>query len=100
MATTLLDTFRVLAAFSAPRCSLAGAPWEAYVDWAIVNGLAALAAYNLEYRLAGGDAPEWARDQLLSVYQGTANDNVMKLVNFKRIVDKLEGRRIIVLGAA
>ena len=59
-----------------------------------------MAAYNLEYRLAGGDAPEWARDQLLSVYQGTANDNVMKLVNFKRVVDKLEGRKVVVLGGA
>ncbi len=100
MAPTLLDTFRVLSAFSPTRQSLADAPWDAYVDWAIANGLAALSAYNLEYRLAGGDAPEWARDQLLSVYQGTANDNVMKLVNFKRIVDKLEGRKVLVLGGA
>ena len=100
MPPTLLDTFRVLASFSPPRQSLAGAPWDEYVDWAIANGLASLAAYNLEYRLAGGDAPEWARDRLLSVYQGTANDNVMKLVNFKRLVDDLEGRRIVLLGGA
>jgi len=100
MPPTLLDTFRVLSGFSPPRRSLAGAPWEAYVDWAIANGLAALAAYNLEYRLAGGDAPEWARDRLLSVYQGTANDNVMKLVNFKHVVDELEGRKVVVLGGA
>jgi hypothetical protein len=100
MPSTLLETFRVLSSFSPPRRSLAGAPWDAYVDWAIANGLAALAAYSLEYRLAGGDAPQWARDQLLSVYQGTANDNVMKLVNFKRVVDKLEGRRVVVLGGA
>jgi hypothetical protein len=100
MPPTLLDTFRVLAAFSPKRQSLEGAPWDAYVDWAIANGLAALAAYNLEYRLAGGDAPEWARDRLLSIYQGTANDNVMKLVNFKRLVDDLEGRRLVVLGGA
>ena len=100
MAPTLLDTFRVLSSFSPPCQSLADAPWDAYVEWAIANGLAALSAYNLEYRLAGGDAPEWARDQLLSVYQGTANDNVMKLVNFKRVVDKLEGRKVFVLGGA
>ncbi len=100
MSPTLLDTFRVLAAFSPKRQSLKGAPWEAYVDGAIANGLASLAAYNLEYRLAGGDAPEWVRDRLLSIYQGTANDNVMKLVNFKRIVDDLEGRKVVVLGGA
>jgi hypothetical protein len=100
MPPTLLETFRVLSSFSPRRRALAGAPWDTYVPWAIAHGLAALAAYTLEYRLAGADAPEWARDQLLSVYQGTANDNVMKLVNFKRVVDKLEGRRIVVLGGA
>ena len=100
MAPSLLDTFRVLASFSPARNSLRGAPWERYVDWAIVQGLAPLAAYNLEYRLAGGGAPERAHDKLLSVYQGSLNDNVMKLVNFKRAVDELEGRRIVLLGAA
>src|SRR5215469_18876794 len=100
MAPSLLDTFRVLASFSPARTSLRGAPWDQYVDWAIAQGLAPLAAYNLEYRLGGGGAPEWARDRLLSVYQGSLNDNVMKLVNFKRAVDELEGRRIVLLGAA
>jgi hypothetical protein len=100
MAPSLLDTFRVLASFSPARTSLRGAPWEEYVDWAISQGLAPLAAYNLEYRLGGASAPEWARDRLLSIYQGSVNDNVMKLVNFKRAVDELEGRRIVLLGAA
>ncbi len=100
METTLLDMFRALSAFSPPRASLKDAPWEAYVDWAIGQGLAPLAAYNLEYRMGGADAPEWARDRLLSIYQGSVNDNVMKLVNFKRAVDALEGRQLILLGAA
>ena len=100
MAPSLLDTFRILASFSPARVSLRDAPWETYTDWAIAQGLAPLAAYNLEYRLGGAGAPEWARDRLLSVYQGSLNDNVMKLVNFKRAVDALEGRRIVLLGAA
>src|SRR5713101_6273288 len=100
MATSLLDTFRVLSAFDPPRCSLADAPWDEYVDWAIAQGLGPLSAYNLEYRLAGAGAPEWARDRLLSVYQGSLNDNVMKLVNFKRTIDDLEGRKVVLLGAA
>jgi hypothetical protein len=95
-----METFRVLASFEPRRASLAGAPWEEYTDWAIAQGLAPLAAYNLEYRLAGAGAPEWARDRLLSVYQGSINDNVMKLVNFKQIVDELEGRKLLVMGAA
>src|SRR5712692_9795479 len=100
MATSLLDTFRVLSAFDPPRCSLADAPWDEYVDWAISQGVAPLSAYNLEYRLAGGGAPEWARDRLLSVYQGSLNDNVMKLVNFKRAIDDLDGERVVLLGGA
>jgi hypothetical protein len=100
MAPSLLDTFRILASFSPQRVSLRGAPWESYVDWAIANGLAPLAAYNLEYRLGGAGAPEWAKDRLLSVYQGSLNDNVLKLVNFKRAVDEIEGRRIVLLGGA
>jgi hypothetical protein len=55
--TSLLDTFRVLSSFDPPRQSLADAPWEQFVDWAIVQGLAPLAAYNLEYRLGGAGSP-------------------------------------------
>ncbi len=97
---SLLELFRALAAFSPKRQSLANAPWDEYVPWAVSQGLAPLAAYNLEYRFAGGGAPEWARDRLLGIYQGLLNDNVMKLVNFKRSVDGLEGRRVVLLGAA
>lgn len=100
MPATLETLFRTLSAFAPERADLSGADWDTYVDWAIGQGLAPLAAYNLEYRLGGAGAPEWARDRLLSIYQGSLNDNVMKLVNFKRAVDELEGRRIVLLGAA
>src|SRR5215471_10716151 len=100
MAVDLLKIFRVLSSFAPARQSLADAPWEQYVDWAISQGLAPLAAYNLEYRLAGADAPEWARDRLLSIYQGSLNDNVMKLVNFKRAIGRLEGHRVLLVGGA
>src|SRR4051812_43134010 len=93
MPTSLQEAFRVLASFEPARVSLREASWEEYVPWAIAQGLAPLAAYNLEYRLAGAGAPQWTRDQLLSIYQGSVNDNVMKLVHFKRTVDALQGRR-------
>ncbi len=99
MAVSMLELFRTLASFSPARIDLRGAPWEAYCDWAIGQGLAPLAAYNLEYRLGGAGSPEWARHRLLSLYQGSANDNVMKLVNLKRAIDDLEGRKIVLVGA-
>jgi len=100
VAPSLLETFRSLASFDPPRRSLAGAPWEEYADWAISQGLAPMAAYNLEYRMGGAGAPEWVRDRLLSIYQGSLNDNVMKLVNFKRATDEVEGQRWALLGGA
>lgn len=100
MAISLLDTFRVLSSFDPPKGSLREAPWEQYVEWAIAQGLAPLASYNLEYRLPRAQAPEWVRDQLLTIYSGSVNDNVMKLVNFKRCVDELEGRQVLIMGAA
>lgn len=100
MVPSILETFRLLASFDPPRGSLANAPWEAYADWAIAQGLAPLAAYNLEYRMGGAGAPQWARDRLLSIYQGTLNDAVMKLVGFKRVIGALEGRKVVLLGAA
>lgn len=100
MPLSLTELFRVLAAFDPPRTALRDAPWDEYVDWAIAQGLGPLAAYNLEYRLPGSGAPDWVRDRLLSIFQGSANDNVMKLMGFKRAVGELEGRRLVLLGGA
>lgn len=97
---TLDELFRVLTSFSPARVDLRGAPWEPFCEWAIAQGLGPLAAYNLEYRLGASQIPEWVRHRLLSLYQGSANDNVMKLVNLKRSIDDLEGRRIVLVGAA
>ena len=97
---SLLETVRVLTSFDPPRTSLKDAPWERFAEVALEHGLAPLAAYNLEYRLGGAGAPDTVRERLLSVYQGTANDNVLKLVNFKRCIAELEGRKLVMLGGA
>jgi hypothetical protein len=100
MAVSMLELFRTLTSFSPQPTELKDAPWEAFVPWAMGQGLAPLAAYNLEYRLGSAGSPEWVRHRLLSLYQGMANDNVMKLVNLKRCIDQLEGRKIVLIGAA
>src|SRR4051812_2394989 len=98
--SSMLETFRILSAFEPPRGVLKDPPWNEFASWALANGVAPLAAYNLQYRLAGASAPEEVRDRLLSIYSGTVNDNVMKLVNFKRCVDALEGRKLVLLSGA
>lgn len=100
MALSLLELLRTVTSFSPERRDLSQAPWEDYVDWAIAQGLGPLSAYSLEYRLGQVGAPTWAKDRLLSIYQGTANDNVMKLIGFKNSVKELTGRRIVLLGGA
>jgi hypothetical protein len=100
MAASMLELFRTLTSFSPPRTDLRDAPWEEFTDWALAQGIASLAAYNLEYRLGPSGSPEWVRHRLLSLYQGLANDNVMKLVHLKRSIDDLEGRKIVLVGAA
>ncbi|MFO0597330.1 MAG: nucleotidyltransferase family protein [Myxococcaceae bacterium] len=97
---SLEELFRTLSSFSPTRVDLRDAPWEAYCDWAVAQGLGPLAAYNLEYRLGATRLPDWVQLRLLSLYQGSANDNVMKLVNLKRAIDDLEGRRIVLVGGA
>lgn len=99
-ALSLLDLFRTLASFSPPRIKLDDAPWETYLPWAIGNGLAPLASYNLEYVIPASGAPQWVRGQLSSIYQGLANDNVLKLIMFKRLVGQLEGRKLVLAGSA
>ena len=60
MAVSMLELFRTLTSFSPPRTELKHAPWDAFVPWAIGQGLASLCAYNLEYRLGSAGSPEWA----------------------------------------
>ena len=67
MPLTKLELFRVLTSFSPKRVELRGAPWEELTDWLLAQGLAPLAAYNLEYRLGAMQVPEWVRHRLLSV---------------------------------
>src|SRR4051794_9640908 len=100
MADPLLELLRTVTSFTSPRRDLSKAPWAGFVDWAIAQGLAPLTAYSLEYRLGQVGAPTWAKDRLLSIYQGTANDNVMKLVGFKNSVKEILGRRIVLVGGA
>lgn len=97
---SLLETVQLLTSFDPPRRTLKDAPWPQLAHWALENGLAALVAYNLEYRLGGAGAPDEVREQLLSAYQGIVNDNVLKLVNFKRCLGALEGRQLVLLGGA
>lgn len=86
--------------FDPPRGIEAPADWEAAVRFLAHHGLAGIAAYNLQYRLPGVRAPEAAKDLLLGFHQGTASDNVYKLVTLKGALSDVGGAPVIVIGAA
>src|SRR5512140_2333555 len=81
-AVALLDALRVLTAFdppdALPPCDLAE-----LADVLDAHGLAPLASYQLESRRLGGQVPDWLRERLLPLYQGTLNDNVFRLMTLK-----------------
>lgn len=104
-----LEALRVLTSLDLPgrRGKAASAPpphldvdWADLADLAVFHGVAPLVAYNLEFRLAGGGAPEDVHDALLGYYHGTLSDNVFKLVNLKRLLSEAEDVPVVLLEAA
>lgn len=83
-----------------PRRGPLDTDWPALADLAVANGLAPLVSYNLEYRLGGAGAPGEVRERLLGVYQGTANDNVYRMVTLKRLATFAESVALMLLDAA
>jgi hypothetical protein len=103
----VLTALRQLTQFSLPRRSAQGArapaaayPWGELADLAVINGVAPLVAYNMEYRLGGGGAPTEVHDLLLGFYQGTLNDNVFKLINLKQMLTGFEAPVLLLEAAA
>lgn len=74
--------------------------WQELTQLAPMHGLAPLCAYNLEYRLAGANAPQVVRDVLLSHYQGALADNVLKFVNLKKALTQCGDAAVMLLDAA
>lgn len=98
-ALRLLTRFDLSRKPAGGRSPLRDVPWAELADVAMVHGVAPIVAYNLEYQLGGGGAPDEIRDRLLGYYQGTLNDNVFKLVNLKGLLHGLE-LPVVLLGAA
>lgn len=83
-----------------PRRVEAPPSWEEAVQVLARHGLAAIAAYNLHYRMPDTAVPESASDVLLGYHQGLLNDNVFKLVTAKQLLGPLAGPRVVLLDAA
>ena len=94
----LLDAIRALASFDPPRV-LPSCDLDRLLAVLDAHGLAPLASYHAETKLIGAGLPDAFREQLLALYQGTVNDNVLKLMTLK---GALRGSDVpvVLLGAA
>lgn len=95
----LLPALRALASF-APPAELPPCDLDELARVLTAHGLASMASYHVEHtRLAVG-LPEAFREQLLSVYQGTVNDNVLKLVTLRNVLKDVAALPLVLLDGA
>jgi hypothetical protein len=95
----LLDAIRVLTDFDArgplPPCDL-----DELADVLDAHGLAPLASWQLESRRLGAGVPMPFRERLLTLYQGTVNDNVFRMMTLKSLLRGVEVPAVVLDGAA
>jgi hypothetical protein len=84
-AVALLDALRAVTSFSPPS-SLPDCDLGLFADVLEAHGLAPLAAYQLEHTRLGAGVPSAIRERLLALYQGVAQDNVLKLMTLRGLL--------------
>ncbi len=95
----LLDALRALAAFEPPS-RLPPCDLGELADVLEAHGLAPMASYHLESRPIGAGLPDDFRERLLALYQGTLNDNVMRLLTLRTALREIDGIPIVLLEGA
>jgi hypothetical protein len=95
----LLDALRALTSFSPPAV-LPDCDPGLLGDVLLAHGLAPLASFQLEHTRLGAAAPVELRERLLSVYQGVANDNVLRMVTLRGVLRAAEGVPVVLLDGA
>lgn len=97
---TALDLPRRAAPAATRAAARADIPWAEVASLAVTQGIGPLVAYNMEYRLTGGGAPDEVRDALLGYYHGTLTDNVYKLIQLKKLLVGAEDVPVVLIEAA
>jgi hypothetical protein len=95
----LLPALRALASFG-PVAALPPCDLEALAPLLVAHGLAPLASWHCEQTRLGASLPEPFRETLLGQYQGTVNDNVLRLVTLRNALKELAGPRVVLLDGA
>lgn len=95
----LLDALRALSEFEPPP-SLPSCDLGELAGVLEAHGLAPLASYHLETRRIGAGLPLAFREKLLSLYQGSVNDNVFRMVTLRSVLREATGVPAVLLGGA
>jgi hypothetical protein len=95
----LLPAIRALTAFEAPP-ALPPCDLEALAPVLVAHGLAPLASYQVEHTRLGIGLPEGFRETLLGIYQGTVNDNVLRVVTLRNLLKDAREVPVVLLDGA
>ncbi len=95
----LLDALRAVTELE-PPAELPPCDLGELADVLEAHGLAPLASYQVENRRIGMGLPEAFRERLLALYQGTVNDNVMRLLALRGLLREQEAVPVVLLEAA
>ncbi len=95
----LLDALRALSEFE-PPAELPPCDLGELADVLEAHGLAPLASYQVETRRIGAPLPAAFRERLLTLYQGTINDNVARLLRLREALRELPDVPVVLLEAA
>jgi hypothetical protein len=95
----LLPAIRALTAFDPPR-ELPPCDLGLLAPVLTAHGLAPLASYHLEHTRLGAGLPDEFREALLAVFQGTVNDNVLKLVTLRNVLKDAPDLPVVLLDGA
>lgn len=84
-----------------PETSIEAPPdWDEAIQFLSRHGLAAIAGYNLQFRMPQAEIPEDLRDFLLGFVQGSATDNLLKLMTLRKLAPVIGERPYVLLDAA
>ena len=97
--SALLPALRALTAFE-PPAELPPCDLELLAQVLTAHGLAPLASYHLEHTRLGAGQPDSFREALLAVFQGTVNDNVLKLVTLRNVLKDVPDLPVVLLDGA
>jgi hypothetical protein len=95
----LLPAIRALAAFEPPK-ALPECDLDALARVLVAHGLAPLASYQVEHTRLGAGLPDGFRETLLGVFQGTVNDNVLRLVTLRNVLKAVPEVPVVLLDGA